>query len=493
MSEVGSVVPRTTARPAEPGGRVVFAVAAVSILALLLARNHRVFTEAVYERGDFAANSIITGDAKHFELLVGNYSRLGFSHPGPAFFYVQAFGEWLFHDVLHAVPAPWNGQWLALFALNAVLVGLTLTILHSWSRSWAATALAGAAALVFLAVQPPILASAWMPHLYVAPFLLLLTAGASVMAGRLSHLPLLAVAAGFLVHGHAGFLFFVPVVVGVAVFFGWRRREPGDPRPAIYRAAAIVGVFALPMVVNLVVNWPGEFPRYFGYGGKRHTHGVGDIASYALHFWAEKPGTALALVVVLFGGVAALARHNRFLSAGLAMAGLATMLFIGYAARGIDDLSQTYVGHFSRAVPLLLLMLLMVGVAERWTPHPWLALAVLAGALGIAGRSPALVSNPEHLPELPRVVSVLNGYTGGGPAVVELEHAAWPALTALVAHADRTGLRVCARDPQWKFLVTADFVCTPKDVTDGRPVRLTELPPLGATVLAEIDGMYLTS
>jgi hypothetical protein len=493
MSEVGSVVPRTAARPAEPGGRVVFAVAAVATLALLLARNHRVFGAAVYERGDFAANSIITGDAKHFELLVGNYSRLGFSHPGPAFFYVQAFGEWLFHDVLHAVPAPWNGQWLALLALNAALVGLTLAILHSWSRSWTATALAGGAALAFLAAQPSILASAWMPHLYVAPFLLLLTAGASVMAGRLPHLPLLAVAAGFLVHGHAGFLFFVPVVVGVAVFFGWRRRGPDDPRPALYRAAAVVGVFALPMVVNLVVHWPGEFSRYFGYGGKRHTHGAGDIASYVLRFWAERPGTALALVVVLFGGVAALARHNRFLAAGLGMAGLATALFIGYAARGIDDLSQTYVGHFSRAVPLLLLMLLVLGIAERWPPHPWLALAVLAGALGVAGRSPALASNPEHLPELPGVVSVLNGYTGGKPAVVELEHAAWPALTALVAYADRTGLRVCARDPQWRFLVTAEFVCTPSDVASGRPVRLGEYAPPTATVLARVDGMVLYS
>lgn len=484
-------------RRAYGDGRAVFAVAAASVLALLLARNHRVFTAAVYERGDFAANSIITDDAKHFELLVGNYSRLGFSHPGPAFFYVQAFGEWLFHDLLHAVPAPWNGQWLALLALNAVLVSLTLTILHSWSGSWRATALCGAAALVFFALQPPLLASAWMPHLYVAPFLLLLAAAASVAAGRAAHLPALALAAGLLVHGHAEFLFFVPVIAGAALLVLWRsRRSDPDARPAWRRTGVIVGLFALPIVVNLALNWPGEFARYFGYGGRREVHGAGAIAEYVLRFWAERPATALALVAALFGGVAALAltRPHRFLTAGLGAAALATVLFAGYAARGVDDLRQTYVGHFFRAVPLFLLLLAVLGLATlRLRPHPFLVLAVVAGALGVAGRSPALASTPEHLPEMPRVLDAVRAHAAGRPVLVDLEHQAWPALTALVVHGDRAGQRVCARDPRWTFLVTPEHVCTARDVADGRPVRLTGRTPLGAAMLAEIDGMVLSA
>ncbi|MEJ3747643.1 hypothetical protein WEI85_30675 [Actinomycetes bacterium KLBMP 9797] len=490
MGEMAPAPPRTSTGSGGGGVAAAFGVAAVSMLALLLARNARVFTAAVHERGDFAANSIITTDAKHFELLVGNYSRIGFSHPGPAFFYVQAFGEWLFHDLLHAVPAPWNGQWLALLVLNAALLGLTLAVVHSWSRSWRTTALCGAAALTFFAVQPGLLASAWMPYLYVAPFLLLLTAAASVAAGRAAHLPVLALAGGLLVHGHAGFLFFVPPVVGLALVAMWRRGTR-PTRREWGAAGAVAAVFALPMVLNLVLHWPGEFPRYFGYGGRRGLHGPGEVAGYLLRFWAERPALAVPLFVALFGGVALLRRRDRFLAAGLAAAVVGTLLFAGYAMRGIDHLDQLYVGHFSRAIPLLLLLLLVLGLASQRRPHPFLVLALLVGALGVAGRSPSLTSNPEHLPELPRVMDVLRGQTGGRPVVVDLDHAAWPALTALVAHGERAGQRVCARDPKWRFLVTAQFVCTAHDEADGVPVHLGPTPT--GPVLAELDGMVLSS
>ena len=37
---------------------------------------------ATYESGDFAANSLLIQEAKSFSLWVGNYSRVGFNHPG---------------------------------------------------------------------------------------------------------------------------------------------------------------------------------------------------------------------------------------------------------------------------------------------------------------------------------------------------------------------------------------------------------------------------
>ena len=66
-----------------------------------------------HEVGDFAANSLLIQDAKRLHLAVGNYSRVGFNHPGPAILYVLAFGELIFHDWLHVVPAPRSGQLVA--------------------------------------------------------------------------------------------------------------------------------------------------------------------------------------------------------------------------------------------------------------------------------------------------------------------------------------------------------------------------------------------
>ena len=116
----------------------VFAACGGGLLVLLLVRNRDLFTRAIYEAGDPASNSMLTIQAKHFALFTGHYSRVGFHHPGPAFFYVQAAGEWLLHDVTHIVPAAYNGQMIAIMALNATLLGLALMILYTWVGSSAA-------------------------------------------------------------------------------------------------------------------------------------------------------------------------------------------------------------------------------------------------------------------------------------------------------------------------------------------------------------------
>ena len=106
---------------------VVAATMAV-LLVLLCVRNRFLFTTRLYEDADMGANSILIEQARHFTLLVGNYSRDHFHHPGPAYMYVQAAGESLFWAWLHLVPTPWNGQLLAAYALNAMFLALVVGV-----------------------------------------------------------------------------------------------------------------------------------------------------------------------------------------------------------------------------------------------------------------------------------------------------------------------------------------------------------------------------
>src|SRR5438270_2158101 len=87
-----------------PGARRpwwVWAVPFAVLFAVLCVRNRFLFTTRLYEQGDAGANSILIEQAKHFTLLTGNYSREHFHHPGPAYLYVQAAGEYLFQGALH--------------------------------------------------------------------------------------------------------------------------------------------------------------------------------------------------------------------------------------------------------------------------------------------------------------------------------------------------------------------------------------------------------
>lgn len=73
-------------------------VSAIVFLAILLILNRDLFKVPIWEYTDFAANALQVERAKHFRELLGNYSRWGFHHPGPAFFYIFAFGERVLHD-----------------------------------------------------------------------------------------------------------------------------------------------------------------------------------------------------------------------------------------------------------------------------------------------------------------------------------------------------------------------------------------------------------
>ena len=226
-------------------------------LALLIVVNSAdfFFHQPYYEYWDTAANSLSVNRAKGFAEMYGNYSHWGFHHPGPVFFYVQAFGEWLFHDALHLTPTPYNAQVLINLFL---MLGFYLTALRLFTL-WLPRGQRGG--FLFLALGGGILhfggmtgrlgsydllhgssafLSTWPPHVLVLPFLCLLAVCASVAAGRGEDLPLLALVDGFLIHGHvAQPLFVLPCsLLAYAGLLGCCiRRERVHAGPAPVRAA----------------------------------------------------------------------------------------------------------------------------------------------------------------------------------------------------------------------------------------------------------------
>ncbi|HEX6686994.1 MAG TPA: hypothetical protein VF062_29785 [Candidatus Limnocylindrales bacterium] len=488
----------TTVQPLRPtrawSGWLVFLTSFTGFCTLLLIRSHDLFTRVVYEEGDLAANSILTLQAKHFELLVGNYSRMGFSHPGPGFMYVQAFGEWLFHDVVGIVPSPWNGQAVAILVMNAFFLAATVLVISAWLRSWTAVAVPSGTILAYLAlsdmlIQHPdpgntLVASTWMPDAYFAPFLLLIVAATSLAAGRAQDLWAVAISGGLLVHGHAEFLFFVPVIVltAFAALFIGNRIRTGSLRSGGKRDwlvfSGIIAVFALPMVLNLILNWPGEFAGYLTYGGHNEPHPAREAIRYTLLFWAmpRKLGLALAagLILIVVAMALRLGRRVPILWTGAAMAVVVSGLFAFYAKVGIDLLGETYIGQFYRAVPLLLWLLVGVGLCAlleqvRLRAVVWgFAAVVLAFGLVAGATSPALVNRRLNFPEMPTVLAALEGRAGDRVIVLNLRQSfAWAEAVPIVITGTRQGRRVCLEQPEYEYLVTPRFVCTADEVSGG--------------------------
>jgi hypothetical protein len=466
---------------------------------VLLARNAYLFSTKIYENQDFAANTIAVLQAKHFELLTGNYSKEGFFHPGPAFLYIMAFGEALFHDALHLVPTPWNGQLLAILLLNSALIGATLAVIARHSRSVRVVLICTAVALAFVSLHPLTVNSAWFPYMYFAPTLLMLVSAASVATGETFSLPVLAFSAWLCIHGQAEFLLFAPATAAVAIvgLFAAHRQDPyGMIRKARGHwigAIVVSALFALPIVLNTAEHWPGEFGLYLTYRSKAQNqhlinHYPAVSIDFLLRFWwpgtptdaADRGGRyvllALAVVAVVLAlrcRVPALRRFSLWL---LAMAGVLSLLFLFYAQTSVEntDISaQSYLGYFYWAAPLAVALVIganLVVYLPRGRTVVIALTAVVTAAAVVAAVVPQRQDNPSDppakyygVPQLPQLLRTLNSQAHSRPIEITILDSAWVDAVGVVAYADRTGVRTCVGgydEQRWVYLFRPQSICT---------------------------------
>jgi hypothetical protein len=482
------------------GGRPwwIWAIPLALLFTLLCARNGFLFTTRLYEQGDAGANSILITQAKHFTLLIGSYSREGFNHPGPAYMYVQALGEYLFLNALHVVPTAWNAHVLSVFVLDSAFLALAVGIVYGWTRSLAGAAATFAVLLGLAVVYPQVVNSDWMPYLYVPTYVVFLLAAGSVTAGRVRDLWILALSGWFLIHGHACFLLFVPaitlaVLAAAAVgHWGAIRRSIrsffAEQRKAWIPAAVISVIFAFPIVLNLVLHWPGDFNKYISYGSSGGTLGLAghytaaQVTDYVLWFWWPHANAWLApvlLLAVALGVIVGLTRGplRRFLVALLALNVVSTLAFVLYTAIGIDDLFSRYIGYFYWSAPLIMVLIIVVGAVEALRQRSGRVLRAAAPAIAVLAAAAAFItlavlpgtrtSTGDINESLPAAVAALAARSPGQTIALEVDHIVWPQAIGFLDQAERTGVRACLVDPWYTFLVTKQFICTPSQVASS--------------------------
>jgi hypothetical protein len=516
-----------TARASQAQGRIrvwwVVAAAAATLAVLLCVRNRFLFSTRLYEDADMGANSILVEQARHFTLLVGNYSRDHFHHPGPAYMYVKAAGESLFWVWLHVVPTAWNGQLLAIYALNSLFVALVAGVGYGWTRSLRGAAACFAAVLALVAVHPAVLSSDWMPYLYVLPYVTFLVAAASVAAGRGRDAWVMALAGWFLIHGHACFLLFVPLIscaVLAAVLWPHRHRLGASVR-SFFATQRIVWVpvgvisalFVLPILADLVLHWPGQFGKYVAFASSNRSGGhslVQAVPAALWYWWPHRGAWALAIagyaVAVAVTTWLAPASLRRFLAALLAVNALSSLAFLYYAMTGMDELSRHYEGYFYWSAPVITLLVIALGLVEAIPRRlgavtaaaavvlALAALAVVPGTRTSTNLSDPVVPNSGQDTDsaLPGAVSAVAARSGGHMIVLRFDHQFWGDVTGFLVQAERTGVRACVANPVYTFIVTSQFICTGPDIADGRVFWLHPAAPRGSTVLARLRQAVLT-
>ena len=175
----------------------------------------------------------------------------------------------------------------------------------------------------------------------------------------------------------------------------------------------------------------------------------------------------------------------------LACDALSAVAVIGYAATGVDEVSQHYIGYFSWAAPAVAVLVILLALAELLSARPRRAgdrgagrhgSAATLAARGGAGRgrrasrvAPRTRTSTADIdpaspragypvdPALPRAVAVLGALAAGRTVVLTFAHDGWTDVTGLLVQAGRTGVRACVADPHWAFMVTRASICTPAE------------------------------
>ncbi len=172
----------------------------------------------VFTDGDGALLEMSVGTAMTSAQFLGPYSRFGFNHPGPSYFYLLAPLYWLMGR--NALSLNVSVLLINASALLAMLIVVWRST-NRWIYAWFVFLMA-----CYMRQIIPILLSIWNPFVAIFPFLLAMLCFAMIASGRFSLFPLAVVAASFAMQTHLGFIPATMAAAICSVFLGglhvWR-------------------------------------------------------------------------------------------------------------------------------------------------------------------------------------------------------------------------------------------------------------------------------
>jgi hypothetical protein len=477
----------------------IFSVVATTLLLI----NWPLINIRHIEVSDFAANSLLIQKAKHLDLFVGNYSRVGFNHPGPAILYVQAFGELFLYDWMHLVASPFSGQMVASILYNAAWITAVFVMMRTILRSVRGASLATAVFLCVVAYQNfQFFAGMWFPELYFFPFAAILIAASRFASGKTDMLVTLATSAGFLINGHVSFLSTLGVILLLAVLYNLLVHHKLSPTefilgPAYWKTntrAIICAVFVLllffvPLTIETIRHPPGPIADYIAFGKQHHANSLVESVEYASQYWGgEIPFISAILVIGTLLACGASTKghimHIDILSV-LAILFAATVAMIVYSKFGVDMLDQTYIGYFYYSVPAFAVSLIVVLLMHVTSPKLFATLAAVGTPVLLIVTATKVDGTPSYAKSYtqPSVIDLYNQLEKvrtNGRIVLDLnkrtnwEHV-WFTIAGLEAYAKRRGNELFCIRQNWHILFTKEARCTPNEIASDAQYEVSSL------------------
>lgn len=463
------------------------------------------------ESADDALITMITRDAVVGVRLTGPYSRFGWHHPGPIYFYLLSLPTWLWHR------AP-TGSWVGGTVVGVACAAATAAGVRRWAGPRAGWWAAAGTLAVVTGLGPALLRDPWNPYVVTLPVLFAVVASAAAAAGAPGALPWALVVGTVAIQTHVSTAPVVGGLLAVAAVARAVRWRPGRHRGDIPEGLPAIGAAGRPQrwwrrrpdvalaLVLLVIEWlpPGldelfgtgnlsTLVRFFTASHPRHgwalswrlTTSILGITMFQ-HHQAIRDGVAdphpvvTSLVFVAVAGVAIASgvATRRPLAVWCGVMGLAGAALAVESITRIVDQPFHYLLLWVAALPVLPLLGAAIGLqglwAENmgWQPRASAFTAAVVFAFWVGGVVRAVDAKPAAAltdPDVANMWRAVQPIVGDGHQAVHLElvpGGRWPAAAGLGLELERHGHPVRV-DPPWTLLFGAH-----RRATGGEPIDI---------------------
>jgi hypothetical protein len=224
------------------------------------------FGRPYFHYGDQAVLASRVVDAMQFHAELGPYSRFGWSHPGPALFYLQA----PIYSLSNTNP---RSLFVGSLLINGICIVAALAVVRRFAGEWSALWAAAVVGVTLLALGANAIETFWNPDLEAAAVLLVMMLTAGAIAGSGLSVLGVAVVGSYVVQTDVGTVPIVGVMAVVSVIgyliqlvVRWRHpRRRGRRRRTIRGVPVAAGALG---VVVLAVAWiPPLVQQFRGHPG----------------------------------------------------------------------------------------------------------------------------------------------------------------------------------------------------------------------------------
>ena len=256
---------------------------------LLVIINNYLFKIPFYEHGDISANALLIIKAKKIELLTGNYSRWGFYHPGPFFFYIYAMGEYIFFNVLHIVPEPYNAHIITALVFQFFLLYLSLATINRILNKKINPLILLIVSLLFFRLVPINFGDIWPPIMVIFPFLAFLISTIAIFNKNFKSITLLLFSVCILVNHHTSMLLFTipPLIILIFHFRNFRLKKILlNVKTALN--IFIILLFLIPLILDSLLLYNSNLYRILVFISEKpfSIHSTLDVFYYILTYFS---------------------------------------------------------------------------------------------------------------------------------------------------------------------------------------------------------------